>query len=110
MSDTIREKIISATFPSRSYMYDLGPVTRGGNGEKVDQFVKAVSGHNYSTRDIATLSRAFFRGDEMVCDLISTGNVDWTLRMLKNQFVTQGCVQTEQEKFEKNLHSCLMIF
>jgi len=112
MSDTIREKIISGKFPLRSYMYDLGPVTRvRGNGEKVEQFVKAVSGHNYSTRDIATLSRAFFGGDEMVCEQIRSGNVDWTLRMLKNKSVTQGCGQnTEQETFEKNLHSCLWHF
>lgn len=110
MSDTIREKIAAGKFPLRSYLYELGPVTRvRGNGPKVEQFVNAVSGHEYSTRDIATLSRAYFGGDEMVQQQVATGNVDWTLRMLKDKSETDdgGANDTPQRKFERHLHNCL---
>lgn len=113
MSDTIREKIAGGAFPLRSYLYELGPVTRvRGNGHNVEQFVKAVSGHDYSTRDIATLSRAYFGGDEMVQQQVAKGNVDWTLRMLKDKSAPQNgdINDTPQKRFERHLHNCLWHF
>jgi len=112
MSETIREKILSGAFPLRSYLYELGPVTRvRGNLPQVEQFVEAVSGHDYSTRDIATLSRAFFSGDELVSQQISKGNADWTLRMLKDKIDTHAPADdTPQQKLEKHLHNCLWHF
>jgi hypothetical protein len=113
MSETIREKIAGGKFPLRSYLYELGPVTRvRDNGPKVELFVKAVSGHDYSTRDITTLSRAYFGGDEMVQQQIAAGNVDWTLRMLKDKSETRngGAGDTPQQKFERHLHNCLWHF
>lgn len=84
MSEIVRKKILSGKFPLRSYMYDLLPFTRvkGGMAE-VEKFVIALSGKELSTRDIALLAHAFFRGEEEVKQQILTGNLDWTLRMLK---------------------------
>jgi len=112
MSETIREKILSGAFPLRSYLYELGPVTRvRGKQEQVEKFVEAVSGRDYSTRDIATLSRAFFSGDELVSQQISKGNVDWTLRMLKDKNDTHAPADdTPQQKFQRHLHNCLWHF
>lgn len=112
MSDTIREKIASGAFPLRSYLYELGPVTRvRGNAPVVEQFVKAVSGRDYSTRDIARLSRAYFSGDEMVQKQITDGNIDWTLRMLKDKDNTAvDKDDSVQQQFERSLYSCLWHF
>jgi ParB/RepB/Spo0J family partition protein len=112
MSESIREKILSGAFPLRSYLYELGPVTRvRGKQPHVEAFVDAVSGRDYSTRDIATLSRAFFSGDELVREQITQGNVDWTLRMLQDKADAQGsAADSPQQKLEKHLHSCLWHF
>ncbi len=112
MSETIREKILCGAFPLRSYLYELGPVTRvRGKQQQVEQFVESVSGRDYSTRDIATLSRAFFSGDGLVRQQIAEGNVDWTLRMLKDKADTQcGADNTPQQKLERHLHHCLWHF
>lgn len=84
MSVSIRETIIAGKFPLRSYMYELVPFTRVKGGVKeVEKFVCALSGKEYSTRDIALLAHAFFKGKEVVKQQILTGNGDWTLRMLK---------------------------
>lgn len=103
MSDSIREKIISGAFPLRSYLYDLVPFTRvKGNGEKIEQFVQKVSGHHYSTRDIAKLSEAFFRGDSTLQKQILDGNVDWTLRLLKNK----DSAESPEEALMNQLRIC----
>jgi len=84
MSDCIREKILSGKFPLRSYIYDLIPFTRVKGGvEDVEKFVTALSGKEFSTRDTALMSHAFFRGKEEIKQQILNGNCDWTLRMLK---------------------------
>ncbi len=84
MSDCIREKILSGKFPLRSYIYNLIPFTRVKGGEEdVEKFVTALSGKEFSTRDIALMSHAFFRGDEQIKQQILNGNCDWTLRVLK---------------------------
>ncbi|MGD9201088.1 MAG: hypothetical protein PVI26_05970 [Chitinispirillia bacterium] len=84
MSEEIREKIIRGAFPLRSYMYTLAPFTRvKGYENDVAQFVHAVSGHHFSIRDISLLSKAFFNKETEIKEQILTGNIDWTLRMLK---------------------------
>ena len=77
MSDVVREKILSGKFPLRSYIYDLLPFTRVKEGVKgVDDFVIAISGNGFSTRDISLLSHAFFRGEENVKQQILAGNLE----------------------------------
>jgi ParB/RepB/Spo0J family partition protein len=87
MPQSVREKICSGAFPLRCWMYTLAPFTRVKDGN-VEKFVKAVSGNDYSTRDIALLSRSFFSGDSTVREQILGGNRDWTLAMLKNSTST----------------------
>ncbi len=107
ISDSIREKIISGAFPLRSYMYDLAPFTRvKGNKDKIEQFVQSVSGHHYSTRDISTLSKAFFLGDDTLQKQIVQGNVDWTLRMLKNEASTNKPSESPQGALLNQLRIC----
>lgn len=107
ISEPVRAKIISGAFPLRSYMYDLASVTRvRGNKERVEQFVAAVSGRNYSTRDISVLSRAFFSGNEMVAQQIVQGNTDWTLRMLKNKADQNNPMESPREKLLQQVRTC----
>lgn len=107
ISDSIREKIISGAFPLRSYMYDIAPFTRvKGCKEKIEHFVEKVSGHKYSTRDIATLSQAFFKGDGTVEKQILDGNVDWTLRMLKDRKNTSDTEQSPEAALLQQQRIC----
>jgi hypothetical protein len=95
MSSSIREIIMSGKFPLRSYMYELVPFTRVKGGmREVEKFVRALSGKNYSTRDIALLAQAFFKGKEAVKEQILSGNCDWTLKMLKTKDTSSEASET----------------
>jgi hypothetical protein len=84
MTDDIREKILQGKFPLRSYMYTLSPFTRvKNNARDVKKFIELTSGKGYSTRDIETLSRAFFSDDLHVKEQLLSGTTDWTLQLLK---------------------------
>jgi hypothetical protein len=88
MSAEVRRKIFSGAFPVRSYMYTLKPFTRvktGKAAKEVESFVKCVSGRSYSTRDIDLLAEAWFKGGKMLKDQMRDGNLDWTLRQLKDK-------------------------
>ncbi|MFC1586449.1 ParB/RepB/Spo0J family partition protein [Fibrobacterota bacterium] len=88
MSTEVRKKIFSGAFPVRSYMYTLRPFTRVKNGnsrKEVESFVQCVSGRRYSTRDIDLLAEAWFKGGKMLKDQMREGNLDWTLRQLKDK-------------------------
>lgn len=86
MKDDIKEKIIFGKFPLRSYMYNLAHFTRvKENAADISKFIDVTSGKGYSTRDIETLSRAFFSDDTKVKEQILSGNTDWTLQMLKKE-------------------------
>lgn len=110
MSALIREKILSGKFPLRSYIYDLIPFTRVKGGMKdVGDFVTALSGKGFSTRDIALMSHAFFRGEEEIKQQILNGNCDWTLRMLKTADespLKPSEVQTPTQHLTNKLNLC----
>jgi hypothetical protein len=85
MSPAIKEAIFSGSFPVRSYLYTLRPFTRvnGFKKNELDVFVKSVSGKRLSTRDIETLAYGYFRGGRKFKEQIAGGNIDWTLRQMR---------------------------
>lgn len=86
MSEEVRHTILSGAFPLRSYMYTLSPFTRvKRNQADVTSFIRATSGHHFSTRDIETLAKRFFGSSTPVKEQILNGDVGWTLRMLKDE-------------------------
>jgi len=97
MSATVREAVFSGKFPIRSYMYSLRPFTRvnGQKSKEVDDFVTALSGKDVSGRDIHLLAGSFFNGDAQIKAQICTGQLDWTLKKLKEAVITDD--QMEQK-------------
>src|SRR3989339_252882 len=86
MGGDVRERIFSGEFPVRSYMYSLRHFTRVKSGipkEAVSAFVGCVAGHGLSGRDIARLAQAYFKGDAVMKSQIEKGQLDWTLRQLR---------------------------
>ena len=87
MSDVVRKKIFAGHFPARNYMYTLRPYTRVENKrsrKEIESFITCVSGKGLSTRDIERLAAGYFKGGKMLKAQIQQGNLDWTLRQLKN--------------------------
>jgi ParB/RepB/Spo0J family partition protein len=87
MSETVKKNIFSGRFPIRSYMYSIKHFTRVKHIEKdqIDRFISSVSGNDLSTRDIDTLAYGYFNGGRDIKNQIENGNVDWTLRTLKER-------------------------
>jgi hypothetical protein len=103
MSDVVRREVFSGRFPLRSYMYALRPVTRVTTPKtsEVDTFVKATSGKELSTRHLDLLAHAYFKGPGLLRKQIEEGNLDWTLKHLKDDEVareaeTGGISKSEQ--------------
>ena len=84
LSDVVRTKIMTGAFPARAYMYGIKGFTRVNriSAEHVDAFVMAVSGKGISTRNLATLSRAYFTGGPALRQLIGEGDVRRALAMV----------------------------
>lgn len=88
MSADVREKIFSGQFPVRSYMYSLRHFTRVKSSVSkamVSTFVGCVSGKGLSGRDIDRLAHAYFKGGAIMKSQIEAGQLDWTLRQLKER-------------------------
>jgi len=87
MSETVKNKIFSGKFPIRSYMYSIKHFTRVKHIKKdqIDRFISSVSGNDLSTRDIETLAYGYFNGGSEIKTQIEQGNIDWTLRFLKER-------------------------
>jgi predicted transcriptional regulator len=103
MSEVVRREIFSGRFPLRSYMYTLRPFTRVNTvtPKDVDQFVKATSAKGFSTRNLDLLAHAYFKGPKLLRAQIEEGNLDWTLKHLKDEEVaketeTRGASKQEQ--------------
>ena len=86
MSEVVQKAVFSDRFPLRCYMYTLRQFTRVNRipGTTIDRFVTAVSGKGLSTRDIDRLAHGYFRGGERFRRQIENGNLEWTVRQLKN--------------------------
>ena len=85
MSLVVQDAVFSGRFPLRSYMYTLQPFTRvnGISCRAVDSFVASVAGKGLSTREIEKLAYGYFRGGDRLKAQIEGGNLQWTLRRMK---------------------------
>jgi len=81
MTDVIRQKLFSGVFPVYSYMYTLRPFMRinGISKQEIEEFVVAVSGKNFSVRQIEELAHGYFRGPESFRAEIRSGHIARTL-------------------------------
>ena len=101
-SDSVKQCIFKGEFPLRSYLYSVKPFTRVKNVDKnkIDEFVNLTKNKDLSTRDIDLLAKSFFSGDSHVEAEIRNGNIDWTVKQLRelNADLTQS--QKSKEKSE----------
>lgn len=87
MGDEVREKIMAGHFPLHNYLYTLKRFKRlkTVNQKSIAHFVGTVSNKGLSTRDIDMLADGYFQGGESLKQQIAHGNIDWTLRQLKQE-------------------------
>ncbi len=108
MSDDVREKIFLGQFPIRSYMYSLRPFTRVKDSvskKAVSSFVGCISGKGLGTRDIDRLAQAYFKGSDVLKSQIEGGQLDWTLRQLKECDTIQDTPQNTLSELESRVLS-----
>lgn len=88
MSDEVRREIFAGRFPAYSYLYTLRQFRRLTHGKQSeeDEFVRATSGKQLSTRDIELLARGYFQGGDKVRGQIREGNLGWCLEELKRNW------------------------
>jgi len=103
MTDVIRQKLFSGVFPVYSYMYTLRPFMRinGVSKQQIEEFVVALSGKNFSIRQIEQLAHGYFRGSESFRQEIRSGNIALTLEQ-QGDDDAPGCNRFERE-FLKDL-------
>jgi ParB/RepB/Spo0J family partition protein len=102
LSDLVRNKIMSGAFPARAYMYGIKSFTRVNkvSQELIDAFVTAVSGKGLSTRNLDTLSRAYFCGGAALRQLVDQGNVRRALAMIAVDTPMQrGKTKDDRDRF-----------
>ena len=112
MSDDVREKIFLGQFPIRSYMYSLRPFTRVKDSvskKAVSSFVGCISGKGLGTRDIDRLAQAYFKGNDVLKSQIEGGQLDWTLRQLKECDTKQDAPQDTLSELESRVLSQLEV-
>lgn len=100
MSESVREKIFSGRFPARSYLYTLRHFTRVKSKrrkEEIEAFVESVSGKGYGTRDIELLAGGYFNGSDLLRAQIRSGNLDWTLRQMKQAAAQKAADALDKE-------------
>lgn len=87
MGSEVREKIMAGHFPLHNYLYTLKRFKRlkEVSQKSVESFVRTVSNKGLSTRDIDMLAQSYFKGGESLKQQIEHGNIDWTLRQLKQE-------------------------
>lgn len=85
MSEKVREKMFSGSFPVYPYMYTLRQFMRmnGVKKQEIENFVVAVSGKKLSVREIEQLAHGYFRGPESFREAIRNGQVGLPLQWMK---------------------------
>jgi hypothetical protein len=85
MSERVREKIFSGSFPIYPYMYTLRQFMRmnGVKKREIEEFVVAVSGKKLSVREIEQLAHGYFRGPESFREAIRKGHVGLPLQWIR---------------------------
>jgi hypothetical protein len=92
MSDKVMTEIFLGRFPAYSFFYTLRQFRRLNAIPKseMDTFVRAVSGHGCSTRDIERLAKGYFCGGKALQDQIRQGDLSWCLGQLKSRVDPEG--------------------
>lgn len=99
MSAYVMQKIFDGQFPVYAFMYTLRRFIRLNSvrKDKIDEFVKSVSGKHLSIRDIDILANGYFKGSSELREQIRSGNLFWGLKRLKEGSKTaSGCSKREQ--------------
>ena len=99
MSEYVMQKIFNGEFPVYSFMYTLRQFIRMNRIDKseIDAFVKCVAGKKLSIRDIDYLATGYFKGSDELREQISSGNLFWGLKRLKEASqIAGGCNQRER--------------
>jgi len=101
MSEVVRQKLFSGTFPVYAYMNPLRHCMRisGVSQAQVDELVLALSGHGLSVREVTQLAHGCFRGPESLRQEILKGN--FALPLQQMQQAVQSC--PECSDFERIL-------
>lgn len=111
LTPLVRTKILSGAFPVRAYMYGIKGFTRVNRiaPERIDALVTALSGKGLSTRELFTLSRAYFTGGTTMERLIIEGDARRALRMLSAQpdCSAEPSLDGRQREFIKDLGTTL---
>lgn len=81
----VKDQVFQDKFPARSAVYTLRQLTRVSHlsPEKVDSFVKAVSGKGLSSRDVDFLANAYFKGGDVVKKQIEKGDLSFFIHKMK---------------------------
>jgi hypothetical protein len=98
MSETVRDRIFRGSFPAYAYLYSVRPFMRinGIDATSVDAFVRATDGRGLSTREIARLADAYFRGPEELRRQIEAGHIAMALNELAGATPSGGCSARER--------------
>jgi hypothetical protein len=99
MSEEIRRILFGGGFPVYSYMYTLRPFRRMNSisPERIEQFIKAVSGKRLSVRDIELLAQGYFRGPAALRAAIDDGKLGWSLEQMRRvPEDSEGCSEFER--------------
>lgn len=85
LTEPIRRKLFSGSFPVYSYMYTLRQFMRMNSVSKqdVESFVLAVSGKGLSTREIEGLAHGYFRGSDSFREQVRGGNLAVPLQQIR---------------------------
>lgn len=94
MSEQVMNAILLGRFPAYSFFYTLRQFRRlnGVPKSDIDDFVKVVSGHDCSTRDIELLANGYLRGGEKIREQIRQ-DFSWYLGQLNVRASCQGPVK-----------------
>jgi ParB/RepB/Spo0J family partition protein len=108
LSPLVKRKIMSGAFPARVYLYSIKGFTRVNRvpSERVDTFVKAVSGKRIGTRDLTILSEAFFSGSKATENLLFEGKIREALELIKN-VPAEVAADNQINHFQRSVLQCL---
>lgn len=85
MTEAVRERIFSGTFPVYPYMYTLRQFMRmnGVKKQDIEDFVVALSGKKLSVREIEQLAQGYFRGPALFREAIREGHTALVLDRMR---------------------------
>jgi hypothetical protein len=111
MTETVSREIFSGRFPSYCFLYTLRHFRRlnGVTKSEMDEFVVAVSGKGLSVRDIDWLARLYFRGGDKLRDQIRSGDLEWSLRRLREEEAHREGLSDFEKKTLRDLELILAL-